>query len=104
MTKTTDKRGKPRRRVRQFGRILLPDGHSAIACVILDVSENGARVLISADAARSGEIPETFRFYHDANRSIHQAKVVQRSGKSIGIRLLSTTDLSGADGKSTVAL
>ena len=94
--KASELRGKARRRVRQFGRILLADGHSSIVCVILDVSEGGARVLVSAGAAEGGEIPETFRFFHDANHTIHDAQVVQRRAKTMGLRLLSTLDL-GAD-------
>jgi hypothetical protein len=89
-----DQRKRARRRVRQFGRILLADGHSSIACVILDVSECGARVLVSAAAADGGEIPHSFRFFHDANHTIHDAEVVQRRGKTLGLRLVSTRDLA----------
>ena len=90
---SSEQRKRARRRVRQFGRILLADGHSSIACVILDVSECGARVLVSAAAADGGDVPDTFRFFHDVNHTIHNAEVVQRHGKTLGLRLVSTRDL-----------
>jgi hypothetical protein len=95
-----NKRTQPRRRARDFGRIIFPGGQPVVACVILDISDGGALLFVDAGAAKDTiEIPDSFSLFRRASKSIHDAKVVRRAAKTIGVRFLSTVDVSSTDDK-----
>jgi PilZ domain len=60
-----------------------PGGTTAPAdCVIVDLSEEGA--MVSATGERP--LPENFELLNDANSKLGDAKVMWRSGDSVGVR------------------
>ncbi len=95
-----NKRRSPRRRVHDFGKIIFPGGRDIVACVIVDVSDGGARLLFDIGAVKNGaQVPDTFILHNKKARSFHEAKVVRRSGRTIAVQLASALKSSeiGAD-------
>jgi hypothetical protein len=98
-------RRNPRRSVHDFGKIIFSDGKKIVACVIIDVSTDGARLLFDAGAIRSGEqVPDTFILHDKKAGSFHEAKVVRRTGRTIAVRLLASLDRSEIAEKGPVAM
>jgi hypothetical protein len=66
-------------------RIVSVDGTQQFRCEILDISDGGARLLVSL----VDEIPATFFLALTLNGSAHRScEVVRRDGKDIGVRFV----------------
>lgn len=72
-----------RKRVLRRGKIVFRKGHSAIDCVLLDVSDGGARLRAPGILA----IPERFELRLD-NGPSHQVAVCFRTGDTTGVRFI----------------
>jgi hypothetical protein len=101
----SNKRRSPRRHVHDFGKIIFSAGNQIVACVIVDISEDGARLLFDTGAIKNGaQVPATFVLHHKKAGSFHDAKVVRRSGRTVAVRLLSSLDHSEFGDKRIAAL
>ena len=74
-----------RQRVLKQGKILLPNGLTAIDCGIRDLSETGAK-LVCGDA---NKIPDTFRLVLTTERQMRDVRVVWRRPDQVGIQFTS---------------
>jgi hypothetical protein len=100
-----NKRKSPRRRVHDFGKIIFPGGRDIVACVIVDISDGGARLLFDTGAVKNGmQVPDSFILHHKKAKSFHEAKVVRRSGRTIAVRLVSVLNSSEIGADSLVAV
>ena len=77
----TERRGEPRRRVLENALIVFNNGHSSIACQILDVSDTGAK-LVPADIFLC---PREFVLKLRSGES-RQCEIAWRRGTKIGVR------------------
>ena len=100
-----NKRTSPRRRVHDFGKIIFPGGRDIVACVVVDVSDDGARLLFDVGALKNGmQVPDSFVLHNKKARSFHEAKVVRRSGRTVAVRLVSAIKSSEIGADSLVAV
>jgi hypothetical protein len=78
-----NRRNKTRRAVRT--RVWADPGGTApvVDCMILDVSEGGAKVV----GLNGAELPDTFRLQIDTASAVGEAEVVWRKGGAVGVRL-----------------
>lgn len=78
-----DKRNRPRQRTRlRTGKILDRQGQFVTECLIYDRSESGGRLRLPAVVALAASI----QLYEDQSASLHQADIVWRTRRDIGIR------------------
>jgi hypothetical protein len=82
-------RTSPRRSVRELARIIFEDGQPTLKCVILDVSESGARLMLTGAAA----LPETFLLFRRSDLTLREASVMRREFGSVGVKLAEPLDL-----------
>jgi len=85
-----ESRNSPRRGVREWAKILFEDGRPIQSCVILDISEGDAGLLVD----RAVNLPGSFLLFRKSNLSLREAIVVRRAQKTVGVRLLSPLDLA----------
>lgn len=78
-----ERRRHERRRVLRRGKIVFRKGHSAIDCVLLDLSDGGARLRAPGLIA----IPERFELRIE-NGPAYEAAVAFRSHETAGVRFL----------------
>lgn len=78
-----NRRKKSRRAVRT--RVWADPGGTApvVDCMILDVSEDGAKIM----GLNGAELPDTFRLQIDTAKAVGEAQVVWRKGGAVGVRL-----------------
>lgn len=76
----TERRGGGRNKLRKVGRILPSDNGKVRACIILDLSETGALLLVH------DKVPDTFSLYHSAEKTLREATVVRRQQDTLGVR------------------
>ena len=76
-----DRRVFPRRRLIRRGRIVLHAGRSAIECVILDISEGGARLRLEDWLL----VPNAFELRIE-NGPTHQVEVRHRDLETAGVQ------------------
>jgi len=84
-----------RRRVKQYAKLIFHDGRPAQTCIILDVSETGAGLLVE----NVNSLPETFLLFRKSDSSLHEAVVARRTLKIVGVRLLPPPDLASVTAK-----
>lgn len=83
-----DRRENARKKLHDFGKVIFPNGRSIISCVIVDVSDDGAQLLLDAGSLKDESVlPTHFVLHHKKTGTFRQAEVVRRSGKIIGVRL-----------------
>jgi hypothetical protein len=100
-----NKRTNPRRRVHDFGKIIFRGGRDIVACVIVDASDGGARLVVDIGALKNGmQVPDSFVLHNKKARLFHEAKVVRRSGRTVAVRLVSALDSSDIGADSLVAV
>lgn len=76
----TERRGGDRIKVRKVGRIV-PDGAAkAYSCIILDLSETGALLLVH------DKVPDRFALYYSAKKLMREAHVVRRQQDTLAVR------------------
>lgn len=80
---TTERRDKNRARMLKRGRIVFRGGHSAIDCVVLDLSPTGAKLKLS----QLVQVPETFDLVVDDGPP-HRVEVRYRRMDATGVRFL----------------
>jgi hypothetical protein len=79
----TNRRRKPRRTVFNRAYIYFHGVDACIDCLVLDLSESGARLAIES----SLDIPDLFKLVRKNLPTLH-CQTVWREGKSIGVRFI----------------
>lgn len=82
-------RAAPRRQVRELARIVFEDGRPTIKCVIVDVSETGARLMVSG----ATKLPATFLLFRRSDLTLREVVVVRRELGALGVRFGPALDL-----------
>lgn len=85
-----NKRIAPRNRVLKSAKIVHLSNWSLVDCIIRDISETGAKLIIGDQVA----VPNEFRFLVSSENTIRNAQVVWRRGDMIGITF--TSEKTGA--------
>jgi hypothetical protein len=86
-----DSRKTPRDRVVLPGRVVYAEGAFSINCRIKDLSEAGARIIISPGLP----IPTHIVFMEVKSRTVHDAVIVRVATPEFGLRFTSTYALDG---------
>lgn len=86
-----DKRAR-RVRINKVGRILGVDCKYLKACIILDLSETGALLLVHGKPP-----PDDIRLFQRSNRTLRKATVVRRGPMAIAVHFTSTAEHLTAD-------
>ncbi len=82
-----EKRKDHRQALKYPARIDLDDGNPPVPCLLMDVSQSGARVIIEGH-----DLPETFTLLlAGASGTQRRCKVIWRDGNNFGARFLKTT-------------
>ncbi|MCO5732531.1 PilZ domain-containing protein [Rhizobium sp. SSA_523] len=71
----------PRRRMLKSARLVFNGGHSALSCVLRDMSETGARVSLE----NTMDVPDEVQLLLD-DGTRHECLVARRQLKEIGLR------------------
>jgi PilZ domain len=79
-----DKRAHPRFEARLQGRLLSPDGRCNYSCVVLDVSEGGARVCTT----ESGLIPKRVFLFLAKTSDLFECDLRWRRENEIGLQFI----------------
>ena len=79
-----EKRSLPRRRALLRGRIEFNNRYSTMDCVIRDITEKGARLVITGDDA----LPSVFELALPLKSRNHRAEIVWRKGRECGVRFV----------------
>lgn len=87
-----EKRQSQRRSVKEVGKIILEARRSAESCVVLDVSDSGARLLVNTVA----KLPASFLLFRKSPLSLREAVVVRRELKCVGVTLSEPLDPASA--------
>jgi hypothetical protein len=88
-----ERRRHVRMRTFKSARILLNAHHSAIDCMVRNLSESGARL----NVASSIGIPERFDVIFDADKSIRGCRMVWHRDTQIGVEFEQVGHLAGAN-------
>jgi hypothetical protein len=78
----TDRRRFPRRRLQYAAKIDLRDGSPLQGCVLRDISDSGARMVVMTE-----DIPEEFDLVL-SQLNKRRCAVVWRNGKEIGVKFI----------------
>jgi len=76
-----ERRKQSRRRVLKEGKIVFADGLRVLDCVIRDMSESGAKLLI----ANTVSLPDAFYLFEKSSSLLYPASVAWRQPNSIGV-------------------
>lgn len=76
-----ERRARPRSLTLKTGKILRADDARGIDCAILDLSEGGARILVSDPT----EVPQKFLLKVDRTHTVHVCERVWTDGNRIGL-------------------
>ncbi len=87
-----EKRQAPRRGVKEVGKIVIEARSRIESCVILDISDTGARLLVNSVAG----LPKSFLLYRKADQSLREAVVVRRELKCVGVKFEPPLDMQSA--------
>lgn len=87
-----EQRRSQRRRVKEWGRLLFEDGRPIQTCVILDLSDGGASLVVEGAVS----LPDSFLFFRKSDRSLREAVVVRRGQRALGVRFLAALDPDSA--------
>lgn len=79
-----NRRSEPRRRVARSATISAHDAPSPVPCVVLDISNGGARL----DVHHSASIPQRFRLVIDLEGTERTCEVVWRRENSVGVKFI----------------
>jgi hypothetical protein len=86
-----DSRKTPRERVVLPGMVIWGEGAFSVNCRIKDLSEAGARIIVSGGVA----VPTRIVFMEVKPRVVHDAMVVRATTPEYGLRFTSTYSLDG---------
>lgn len=75
-----ERRSNERARVRKVGRIVSDNPRQIAPCIILDLSNTGALLLVH------DQVPDAFELFYSAKRVLRDAVVVRRHKDMIGVR------------------
>lgn len=81
-----NRRAHPRREVRIDGKLILAEGARTLDCVILDLSEGGARVSVSVEM----DLPEKVYLWQSDTDTVFDCEVRWREARYIGLRFVDT--------------
>jgi 2-succinyl-5-enolpyruvyl-6-hydroxy-3-cyclohexene-1-carboxylate synthase len=82
-TETTERTAK-RQRVLKSAKIVLDDWR-ALDCTLRDVSETGAKIIVSS----TGNIPEKFRLFFASDNTIRDVKIAWKQHNMLGVHFSS---------------
>jgi len=86
-----DRRTAPRRKTRFRATVVFGDDRATAGCVVLDLSESGARLKID----HPEQFPTRFHLIWAADNAVFEIEAVWRSRGEIGVRFLSKHDIQG---------
>lgn len=89
--KREERRTNSRAKVRKVGRIVTDNPRRIASCIILDLSDTGALLLVH------DQVPDTFKLFYSAKRMIRDAVVVRRQQDTIGVRFDSAAVILDTD-------
>jgi PilZ domain len=87
-----EKRQAPRRGVKEVAKIVLEAQGKVESCVVLDISDTGARLLVNSVSG----LPKSFLLFRKADKFLREATVVRRELKSVGVRFEPPLDFESA--------
>ncbi len=85
-----DRRDSTRQEADEYALTLLQGSDSAIACVVKDISETGARIMISADCF----VPKRFKLCIPERDVIADCEYVWRRSDEVGLRFRNVVDMA----------
>ena len=77
-----ERRKSPRRRVLKEGKIVFPDALCLMDCTIRDMSDEGAKLVVSNTLA----IPHSFQLYERSSGKLYPAIIAWRQCNAIGVK------------------
>jgi hypothetical protein len=77
---TPERRSDARNKIRKVGRIFVDGAGKAVPCIILDLSDTGALLLVH------DKVPDQFSLYYSAKKVLRDVTVVRRLPDAIGVR------------------
>jgi hypothetical protein len=89
----------PRKRVKEWAKLILDERRCCILCTIVDISDTGARL-----AVRDAELPAAFFVFLKSDKSLREAVVIRREQQFLGVRLAPPLDLASEKAKSLLSL
>jgi hypothetical protein len=87
-----EKRQAPRRGVKEVAKIVFEAQGKVESCVVLDISDTGARLLVNSVAG----LPKTFLLFRKTDKSLREVTVIRRELKSVGVRFEPPLDFESA--------
>jgi len=87
-----DSRRTPRERVVLPGMVIYGEGAFSINCRIKDLSEAGARIILSGNGVA---LPARIVFLEVKSRLVHDARIVRAATPEFGVQFTSTHPLDG---------
>ncbi len=84
-----ERRDSTRKDADEYALTLLQGSENAIACVVKDISDTGARIMISADCF----VPKLFKLCIPERDVIAECEYVWREGDEIGLRFRNVVDM-----------
>jgi hypothetical protein len=90
VTAMSERRVQPRRRVLKAGKILFANNSCTLDCTIRNISEQGAMLQIG----HSVTVPDQFELYEPGRLTLHVARVVRRTGDTVGVVLSQTRSIA----------
>ena len=81
-----DQRANPRREVEIAGRLIFADGSASIDCLIVDLSDGGARITTNLNIA----LPERVYLWQSDTSNIFDCEVRWQLGTSSGLSIVDT--------------
>lgn len=77
-----DKRGAPRQRVLKAAKIITMDNTSVIDCMVRNMSETGAQLVIE----KSVRMPDEFQFFLANGDTVRDAALAWHRGDRVGVK------------------
>jgi hypothetical protein len=95
LAERVERRRLPRRRTLKSGQVLFDPKAPALDCIVRNLSEHGALLLISPLA-----VPERFDFLLTSDHVLHRCRVVWRAFDRVGVEFEPIGGTAGGAGRS----
>lgn len=90
-SKKSERRDGSRAKVRKVGRIVIDEPRKIFSCIILDLSDTGALLLVH------DKVPDQFELFYSSKRTLWPAVVVRRQQDTLGVRFEGEGEVLPAD-------
>ncbi len=92
-SRKVERRGGDRAKVRKVGRIMFDDPAKVVSCILMDLSDTGALLLVH------DKVPDAFDLFYSAQRKLWRAVVVRRLQDTLGVRFEGEAEVLKSDDK-----